>query len=71
MKLQPFCARLEKNDKFKKAKSETNERVLIFSIAASDFGFVSDFGFRASDLDRRLGRSLPRCVPLQPAPSAP
>jgi hypothetical protein len=40
--------------KSKIGKSQHDERELVFGIAASDFGFVSDFGFRASGLDRRL-----------------
>jgi hypothetical protein len=31
-------------------KVEIGQRVSLFAIADSDFGFVSDLGFRASDL---------------------
>jgi hypothetical protein len=55
MNLQPFCVRTKKNEanEFKEAKSER-----LKTASASWFlAFVlriSDFGFRASDLDRRL-----------------
>jgi hypothetical protein len=40
--------------KSKIGKAQKGERERVFGIASLDFGFVSDFGFRASDLDRKL-----------------
>jgi hypothetical protein len=56
-----------RNKSKKKGNSEklkTASRV-VFDVAPSDFGFVSDFEFRASDLDHKVfGRG---CVPLNPS----
>jgi hypothetical protein len=68
MNLQPFCVRTKKNEakriqRSKIGKAQNDQRELVFGIAARDFGFVSDFGFRASDLDHKLfGCGVARCV---------
>jgi hypothetical protein len=58
--LQPFCVRFKKNEEEqiqtgKIGKAQNGEREIVFDIAASDFGLVSDFGFRASDLGPKSG----------------